>query len=369
MSNKVLGLISCNYNNEEFGKLTEERALAALPFGGRYRLLDFALSNMVKSGIRTIGLITPYYYRSIMDHVGAGKEWSLNRKSGGMFILPGSIYGLRTRRAAFLLRDIMRNREFLDRSHDDYVLLSASHNIYNMDFRSMIEAHRKSGCGITMLYKTIDDADAHAGVYLDLNLNGDRVSDMKEEGHGKAHLFMGSFVIDRELLLNFFNWYEHLGHMDVLDIIKDNLKNISIGAYAFEGYLGQVHDIRNYMQCSMDLLKEPVRQELFGGKNKIYTKIQDNPPAKYTGKTVAHNSLIPTGCIVNGTVENSILFRGVQIGEGAVVRNCVIMQKCVIQPGAVLENVICDKFVTIGSNNKLSGTPSNPLVIPKSSEI
>lgn len=368
MGIKVLGLISCNYNNESFGSLTAERPLAALPFGGRYRLLDFALSNMVNSGVRTIGLITPYYYRSILDHVGAGKEWSLNRKSGGLFILPGSIYGLKNSQGVFLLRDIIQNRAYLERSDAELVLLSGSTKIYNMDLRPFLEAHRSSGRDITMLYKMTPESEQRPAVYLDRGEEG-QVLAIRQDAAGTAACFLDCLLIRRRLLLDFLEGYKALNYIDVLEIIRRNLSALQVGSFEFGGWLGQVDNICDYMRCSQALLAEEVRRELFGGEAKVYTKIQDNPPAKYCAGAKVKNALVPTGCMIRGEVENSILFRGVQVGEGAVIKNSVIMQKCQIKPGAVLENVICDKFVTISSGNKLFGTPAKPMVISKGSEI
>lgn len=372
MANQVLGLISCNYNNQSynndsFGKLTAERPLAAMPFGGRYRLLDFALSNMVNSGLRTIGLITPYYYRSILDHVGSGKEWSLNRKSGGLFILPGSIYGLKNSQGTFLLRDIIQNRPYLERSDAELVLLSGSTKIYNMDLRPFLAAHRASGNAITMAYKLTPESEQRSGTYLELTEG--RVTDTRQDAAGTAACSLDCLLIQRKLLLDFIEGYQALNYIDVLEIIRQNLATIQVGGYEFSGWLGQVDTIGDYMRCSQALLDEDVRRELFSGGAKVYTKIQDSPPAKYCAGAEVKNSLVPTGCIIRGKVENSVLFRGVEIGKGAVVKNCVIMQKCRIQPGAVLENVICDKFVTIGSGNKLFGTLAKPMVIAKNSEI
>lgn len=367
MSHNILGLVSCNYTNDAFGNLTAERPVAVIPFGGRYRLLDFTLSNMVNAGMRTIGIITPYYYRSILDHVGAGKEWSLNRKSGGMFILPGSIYGLKNARGMFLLRDIIGNRSYLDRSTADFVLLSGTSKIFNMDLRPFFEAHQASGGGITLLYKRINDATGRDSLFLERD--GEAVTAVRQEATGQADCFMDCLLIDRKLLLNFIDWYQTINYIDVMDIITENLDSLRVGAYAFDGYLGQIDSISDYMNCSMDLLREEVRRELFFGPSKIYTKVQDTAPAKYAVGSRVVNSLVPTGCIIEGTVDNSILFRGVKIGKGAVVKNCVIMQKCEIGPGVVLENVVCDKLVKISHDNKLFGRPGKPLVLSKQSEI
>lgn len=367
MRHNILGLVSCNYTNDAFGNLTAARPVASIPFGGRYRLLDFTLSNMVNAGMRTIGIITPYYYRSILDHLGAGKEWSLNRKSGGMFILPGSIYGLKNAQGMFLLRDIIGNRSYLDRSTADFVLLSGSSKIYNMDLRPFFEAHQASGGGVSLLYKHIGDATGRKGLFLDVE--GDSVTGIRQEAVGQADCFMDCLLIDRRLLLNFIDWYQTIGYIDIMDIIAENLDSLRVGAYAFGGYLGQIDSIGDYMNCSLDLLREDVRRELFYGSGKVYTKVQDTAPAKYAAGARVVNSLVPTGCIIEGTVENSILFRGVKIGKGAVVKNSIIMQKCEIGPDVVLENVICDKLVKISSSHKLFGRPAKPLVLAKQSEI
>lgn len=367
MAGRIFGIISCNYNDDSFGQLTAVRSVASLPFGGRYRLLDFAISNMVNAGIRTIGLITPYQYRSILDHVGAGKEWSLDRKHGGLFLLPGSIYGPKGAHCSFMLRDIIKNQPYLDRAKADTVLICGSSKVFNMDFRPMFAAHEAAGGGITMLYKKVNDATAKDALYLDLE--GDMVKNMTRETMGTANCFMDCFLIDKKLLLNFIEWYQNFSHIDMTEIMNDNLDNLPIHAYPFEGYLGQVNSINDYMRCSQDLLRVEVRQELFGGGAKIRTKIEDNPPAKYSAEAEVRNSLVPTGCQIDGLVENSILFRGVKVKKGAQVRNCVIMSKCVIEEGALVENVICDKFVTISSGNKLSGTEAKPLVIGKNSNI
>ena len=253
MAGRIIGLISCNYNDDSFGQLTAARSVASLPFGGRYRLLDFALSNMVNAGIRTIGLVTPYFYRSIMDHVGAGKEWSLDRKHGGLFLLPGSIFGPKAEQSNFVLRDITKNRSYLERTQAETVLICGSSKIFNMDFRPMFAAHEAAGGGITMLYKTVSDAQGQSGTYLEVS--GEMVQSVTREAAGQANCFMDCFLIDRKLLLNFCEWYRNFSHIDLTDIIIDNLDTLQVQAFPFEGYLGQVRNISDYMRCSQDLLK------------------------------------------------------------------------------------------------------------------
>ena len=360
----VIGLISTNYNSADFGALLENRCFASLPFGGRYRLIDFALSNMVNSGIRTVGLITSRRFRSLLDHVGIGTEWGLSRKVGGLFMLPGSAYGFASERGKFILRDLLANREFIDRDSADYVLISASNKIFNTDFTPMIRHHIASGADCTFLYKPVTDTGNAIGPYLLLDDAGEVI------GHTMTSLvggnrFMDCMIINKSLLYRIMDGFSEMGHLDLMALLLDNLRQLRIGSYPFYGYLGCVDTIQDYVACSRDLFDRTITRELFWGQNKIYTKVQDSPPTKYlTGSRVA-NSYISSGCIIEGTVENSILFRKVHVKKGAVVRNCIIMQRGIIGEHAFMENVICDKFVTISSHVTLTGTPDNSFLVEK----
>lgn len=361
---RMMGLVCTNYSEGDFGMLTEERPIASIPFGGRYRLIDFPLSNMVNSGMNTVGLITPYMYRSLLDHVGNGKAWSLSRKVGGMFILAGTIYGLKNSKGKFLLRDIIQNRAYLERTRRELVVVSASSKIYNIDFREVAEQHEKTGAVITLLYKHIPDG---AGVH-DMDIVCDsrgRVTGIGRTGPGEANRFMDAFIIDRELLLKLTDWYSAMDYLDLLEIIQENLDKLSVYGYAFQGYVRAIDSAADYMAASMDLLNPQVMEELFMGQRRISTKVQDAPPVKYSSSAVVRNSMIATGCIVKGTVENSIIFRGCTIEEGAVVRNSIIMANGTIAKDVLVENVICDKFVRISDGVRLFGSAQKPLIVTR----
>lgn len=366
--NNVLGYITTNYVNENFGKLAEMRPVGTIPFGGRYRIIDFPLSNMVHSGVRSVGITTTHSYRSISDHLGAGKEWSLNRKQGGLFLLPGSIYGMRRFEGKFLLRDFIHNRSYLDRATEDLVIVSASNKIYNIDFDPIVAQHRNSGAQVTMLYKEIADAHMKRGPFLELDRDGS-VTGLSREAAGNAAWFMDCFIINTKDLLALIDWYETMDYTDMTEILAENITNMKIESHAFRGYVGAVDSSYDYMQCSMDLLKPEIRNELFNNRKKIFTKVQDAPPSQYLPGSKVSNSFVSTGSIIEGTVENSILFRNVKIGKGAVVRNSVIMQRGQIEPGAILDNVICDKFVHISEDAKLSGNRYKPLVLEKHQQL
>ncbi len=365
--NRTIGLISANYTMPGYDTLSEERPVASMPFGGRFRLLDFPLSNMVNSRIQTVGLITPHFYRSIMDHVGAGKEWDLDRKQGGLYILPGAAYGFRDPSARFLFRDILRNLTYFRQGDGDYILFSSGTLVANIDYEPMIAQHEISGRGVTFLYRKMAAWETHPGVYLDLDDEG-QVKGMVKSDHGE-NLFLNSFIIDKSLLLKLVRDYEAMGHMDLTEILMDVLHVTPMDTFRFNGYVGFMRGKQEYFQSSMDLLRSDVRRELFPRDRQIITKIHDAPPALYVPGSRVRNSVMTAGSIIEGRVDDSVLFRGVRIEKGASVKNCVLMEGCVIQTGAHLENVICDKSVTVTPGTIIRGTDDSPCVLAKGGVI
>ncbi len=359
---RVIGLITANYASDDLGELTEERTIASLPYAGRYRLLDFPLSNMVNSGISTVGLITPYKYRSIIDHVGAGKEWSLDRKKGGLFILPGSVFGINTPGAKFTLRDISRNRVFFNRSVAPYVLISAANTVYNMDYGDLLEQHITSGADITLVCAPAAEDDPHR---LRVNYENGRVSGTSTGVKKGEDAFMDCFIISRSLLLKIMEWYAAINYLDLFEVLASDYDKMDVRTYRFNGYNCSISTIPQYYRHSMELLDRKVFQELFVDGANIITKIQDAAPTKYMKGSKVHNALLPNGCLVAGTVENSILFRGVEVRKGAAVRNSIIMQACVIEEGAVVENAIIDRSNVIGAGTIIKGSAESTFVKEK----
>ena len=320
--NRTIGLISANYTFSGYDTLTDERPVASMPFGGRFRLLDFPLSNMVNSRIQTVGLITPYFYRSIMDHVGAGKEWDLDRKQGGLYILPGAAYGFRDPNARFLFRDILRNQTYFRRGDGDYFLFSSGTLVANIDYEPMIAQHEIQGRGVTFLYKKMAPGQKHNGFYLELDDSG-AVKSMARADSGE-NLFLNSFIIDKSLLLKLLRDYEAVGHMDLIEILLEVLPVTPMGSYRFNGYVGFMRGKQEYFRSSMDLLRNEIRQELFPRDLQIITKIHDAPPALYLPGSRVRNSVMTAGAVIEGRVDDSVIFRGVRIEKGASVKNCGI---------------------------------------------
>ncbi len=362
MGTSTLGIITANYTRKDLGSLVDSRTVATIPFGGRYRLIDFPLSNYVNSGITTVGLITPYYYRSIMDHVGAGKPWELARKIGGLFVLPGTVFGEREEGARFLLRDLIINRKIIDRSHAKYVLLCDTSTVMNCDFREFINAHAESGCPISLMYKNEPGRTNRS--YLKIKKNGQL--DEIVTGDPKAkNLFMGCFVIDREMLIRIMDWYRAIDNNDIIHILSQNLSKFKINTYEYKSYAAIIDSVSDYKKASQELLLKEVRQELFEKDAQIYTKTQDEAPTIYRPGSNVKKSLVAAGCVIEGTVENSIIFRSTHIKKGAIVKNSIVMQKATIETNAVVINAILDKFVHVGRKAHIEGGDDRPVVIGK----
>ena len=350
---RVIGLIAANFETKDMGELTEDRTIGSLPYGGNYRVVDFPLSNMVNSGINTIGLITPYKYRSIIDHVGAGKAWDLDRKNGGLFVLPGSVFGVHSENSHFLLRDIRRNTIYLERSPAPYILVTAANVISHMDYRPLIMEHIKSGADITMVYNTADRDETHR---LGVTVENGRVVGFKPNPKKYEDAVLDTFVISRDLLMKILEWYAAIDYLDFFEAIEGDLDKMDIRAYKYEGYARQMFTSRDYFEYSMEVLNLDVAAELFSRERPIATKAAEAAPAKYLEGAKVRNSMVSDGSLIQGEVDHSILFREVKVGKGAKVKNSIIMQRCVIEDGAVVENVILDKSQTVKAGTVIKGT-------------
>lgn len=363
---RTIGIIFANYTNDNLSSLVTKRAIGSIPFGGRYRLIDFPMSNMVNSGIRYLSVVTPYNYRSLIEHIGDGQNWGIGRKAGHLFILPGSMYGMRSSYTKFLLRDLLQNRAFVERSDSEYVLCSASGVICNMDCTEILEFHKSHSEPVTLVYK--DNIKPQSGMFLSVDENG-LVTDISYAEEKMAKLFLEYILIDRKFLLQLMDWYKNLDHMDILEIIRENFDKIPTNAYAYKGYVRSINSVTDYMRASMDLMDPVVRTELFQNERTIYTNVQDKAPAHYTASSEVKNSFISAGTIIKGKVENCIIFRNVIIEEGASVKNCILMQYSKVGKDAVLTNVICDKYVNIGDGRHICGSENNPVLLSEDKDI
>ncbi|MCR5345724.1 MAG: glucose-1-phosphate adenylyltransferase subunit GlgD [Lachnospiraceae bacterium] len=359
---EVIGLITANYGTNDMQRLSDERSIASMPFGGRYRLIDFSLSNMINSGITAVGLITPYKFRSLLDHIGTGSAWMLDRKKGGLYILPGTTYGMSDKSDRFLLCDMRQNDVYFHRTNAEYVLVTSANIVCNMDYTPLIEAHTESGADITMVTKIAERSNKYI---KKVSVEDGRVTGVKAGVERGELAFLDSFIIRRELLIQFMEWYSVKEYMDIFDILRKDYKRMDIRTWNFDGYVREIFSVRDYYNTNMELLDMDINGTLFNEQMPIRTKVQDCVPAHVYPEAKVKNSLISSGCLIRGEVENSILFRGVTIEKGAVIRDSIIMQSSVIKSGAIVKNAVIDRNNLIGSDMVIKGSDEDIYVMLK----
>lgn len=370
----TMGLILTGWKNPRLRELTDIRSSSALMVGGKYRAIDFVLSNMVISGIKNVGVLTQYAFRSLMDHLGSGKEWDLDRKRDGLYIFPPSLMEDNTGWYRGSADAIYNNLTFLRRSNEEYVLLAQGNGIYKMVFDELLEFHRQKNADITVCYREmhdfLPDELTQLGI-LALDEN-ERIIDLQEKPlHPKTiHGSMGVYIMKRELLIALVEECTAHGNYDfVKDILIKKLDQLRIFGFRFNGYWRNMSTVSMYYRCNMELLNPDIRHELFVRNGKVYTKVKDEPPAKYNDEAEVRNSIVADGCVVEGTVEGSVLFRGVTVKKGAVVRNSIIMQGSVIHEDVSLDHAILDKNVTISSGISIKGAQEWPVIISKNTVV
>ena len=374
MINNAFGLIVTADRSTHLKDLTLSRSAGAVPFGGRYRFIDFTLSNMVNAGITSVGLITEKNYHSLMDHLGSGKEWDLHRKRDGLFILPPFM----TKDNAGVFRgDIDAIRSVLGyvrRTQEDYAILAWPRVVMNVDLTAMMEQHVETGADITILYAedgSLRPEEQNQDLRLILDEKG-RVTDMELDAY-RPHSMNRSadvMILKKELLEYLVEEAYARGEYDFhRDILLKKCKTLNIMGYKFEGFLARMESVEGYFANSMALLNPDVQADLFNARRPIYTKVKDEVAARYSVSAQVKNALVADGCVIEGLVENSILFRGVHVKPGARIYNSIVMQGAEVDENAILDHVILDKGVKILPGRSLQGYDSFPIVIRKNQTV
>ncbi len=359
-SRNILGLIFCNSGDEMLPELTSVRAIGSVPFGCRYRLVDFSLSSMVNAGISKVGLITKRNYQSLADHVGNGRPWDLARKNGGLSILSPYVFGgtgLYTGRIDALSGCM----QYLEKSREEYVVLTNANIIANVDFDAMIDQHLALNADVTIAYKK----GLQGSKYL--KMDGDKILEIasKEEA-GTDNCYIDLFLIRRELLISMIKEAAVHNYTNLTeDVLKRQVKSYNYYGFGIDGYVRIIDGMQSYFDGNMDLLHKSVRDQLFKMDAPIYTKLRDDMPSRYGFDSGVADSVIADGCVIEGEVHNSIIFRGVTVEKGAKLENCIIMQSGVIHANAQLSYVVADKNVSIKEGRTLMGCKTFPMVIGK----
>ena len=370
-NNKAIGLIFASMHDNSVIDLTKKRTMGSIPFGGRYRLIDFPLSNMVNSNINEVGVITKSNYGSLLDHIGSGREWDLSRKSGGLHLLPpfSQVDNGMYRGRLEALNGVW---EFLEHSHGEYVVMSDCDIVTTIDYGDVLEKHIESGADITVVTgKTFFDGSKAHAMIVGCDDSG-RVNDImiNPKMSGECNVCLNMFVMSNAFLKQIVTESASRGYYsmsrDILQADKDKYK---IMAYEHKGYFSKIDNMVSYYDANMALLDSDNRNALFTKAAPIYTKIRDNGSVRYGIEAKVKNSLLADGCIIEGTVENCVICRGVRIGKDAVVKNSIIMQDTRIADKCNIDYVITDKNVEIGESKTLTGSSSYPLYIGKGAQL
>ncbi len=370
----VLGMIYTGEKDSFLRELTLLRAIAAMPVAGRYRVIDFLVSSMVNSGIKNVGVIMQKNYHSLMDHLGSGKEWDLHGKNDGLYILPPFLTRENVGVYSGSLDAIHSNFGYLRRSKQEYVLLCNSLIIFNCDFNDMFNQMRQTGADISVMYtKNPDMRRPEYGIYFDIDDN-QIVTDVEIDPTKPRYknTSMEVYLMRKELLMDLVDRGAAHGYHDLTrDLIQRTIRDagMRVSGYEYKDVCYRMDSVQGYFKFNMDVIKPEVRHALFSDDHPVYTKVRDEMPARHLEEAAASESIIADGCIINGVVENSVLFRGVKIEKGAYVKNCIIMQDGLIESGVHLENCILDKQAVIKRNGKLIGPNSYPIVISKNMTI
>lgn len=372
ISEKTLGIVFSNMHDHMLSEITEQRTMGSVPFGGRYRLIDFVLSNMANSGISDVGVITKSNYQSLMDHLGTGREWDLTRKRGGLSILPpfghanAGIYRGRLEALSGVLT-------YIKHSDAKYVILADCDVVANIDFSEIMKAHIEKAADITVVYKRDTVADEQVMDTTVLRLDENNLVHevlIHPPVQGEDNIYLNFAIVAKDALEKLITeGTSRSVYSFAKGVLQDKCNKMRIYAWQFDGYCTKINSTRSYYKANMQLLDPQVRAQLFPRERPIYTKVRDEVPAKYGLSAEAGGSMIADGAIIDGTVENSIIFRGVHIGKGAVVRNCILMQDTMVSENVSLDHVITDKNVVIRAGRTMVGPESYPVIIAKNSIV
>ncbi len=373
-STSVVGIIFPNSYDALVPELVNVRLMASIPFASRYRIIDFVLSSMTHSGIDNISVIVNKNYHSLMDHLGSGREWDLVRKNGGLHIFPpfaekevGGPYIGRASALASLL-------DFLKSQKEKYVIMSDTNVVVNFDFNAMLQAHIDNDADITIAYneqklpeELLNYQTSDRIFYYTFDLEQGRIRKVyiNPKTDGVQNTSMSIFVIGRELLIELIsNAYTQGRSFFMRDVIMPQLGKLNVQGYKYTGYVARISGMKSYFEENMKLLDDYNLDALFSA-GPIYTKIRGDNPTHYKDGAKVQNVMMADGCVIEGEVENSVIFRGVKVGKGAKIKNCILMQDTVVEAGANVEYLITDKNVTITAGKEMKGTDTFPVYIEK----
>lgn len=367
-SNDVLGFIFAGTLDDKIPELAASRTTASVPIGGKYRLIDFVLSNMSNSGVNNVGIVAKSNFLSLTDHVGSGSAYDLSKRRSNLTLL--TPYGGKV--FSNYVETIYNMHGYIEHCREEYILISPGNVVTNFDYTSLFDFHSKHNSDITVVYKKgVVPSGYDRPVTIETDESG-KVTQMfikPEKTDEVVNHFYGSLLVKKSLLMENIRMALSLNELDIKKLLQQMLDKYSVYAFENKGYTAIISSINSYFDFNMDLMKKEVRDELFNPKRPIYTKVRDDAPCRYGLQSRVKNSIIAQGCVIDGEVENCVIFKGVHVGVGAKLNNCIIMQDTTIGKDTNLNYVIIDKDVTIKDGRSLMGFDSYPIYIAKKSEV
>ena len=363
---RAIGIILAGGNNNRMRELSNKRASAAMPIAGSYRAIDFALSNMANSHIQKVAVLTQYNARSLNEHLSSSKWWDFGRKQGGLFVFTPTI----TKENSFWYQGtadaIYQNIEFLKNSHEPYVVIASGDGVYKMDFNKVLEYHIAKRADITVVCTSIQDP-AEVERFGVLRMNEDcRIEEFEEKPMVSPYntISTGIYIIRRRQLIELIEKAAQEGRNDFVKDILIRYKNLKrIYGYKIDTFWSNISTADSYYKTNMAFLDPEIRSYFFRQEPAIKTRIDDLPPAKYNPGANVRNSLVSSGCIINGTVENSVLFKDVFVGSNCVIKNSVILNNVYLGDNTHIENCIVESRDTIRANSYYCGDQGIKIVV------
>jgi len=366
----MVGLCLSDPHPDRAGDGNPMRTLSAARFSGRYRLVDFMLSNMVNSKVYTIGMILNSHYQSLISHIGMGKDWDLARKSGGVTFFPP--YYADDRRSVNNELDgpLQRAAEYLAEIKSEFVILADSSIVYNMDYRKAFESHKKSGADVTAIYtkKKISPGERENTVAFNISEEG-RVTkvDLAPPNADNINVSLGAYIMNKRHFIQLTAGEKNCGMLRFSRVLlADALERLNVASYEFKGYSAHICSVETFFHYNLDVLDINNRNSLFDFEGRqIFTNRRDSLPVKYGKNADIKNSIVADGCQIDGTVINSTICRNVKIAAGAVIKNCVLQDDTIVDKNATLDCIITDNSVVISENRSMMGYRTYPVYIER----
>ncbi len=355
---KAVGIILAGGKSNRMRELSKKRAIAAMPVGGSFRCVDFALSNMSNSHVQTVAVLTQYNARSLNEHLSSSKWWDFGRKQGGMYLFTPTVTAENSDWYRGTADAMYQNIDFLRKRHEPYVVISSGDCVYKLDYNKLLDYHIEKKADITVVCKDLP-AGTDVSRFGVVRMNEDsRVIEFEEKPlvAQSNTISAGIYVIRRRQLIEVLEKSAEENRFDFVSDVLIRYKNIKkIYGYKMKEYWNNIASVESYYQTNMDFLNPEVRQYFFKEEPKIYSKVDDLPPAKYNSGSDVHNSLISSGCIINSRVENSVLFKKVFIGKNCVIKNSIILNDAYIGDNTHVENCIVESRGTLKANTYYCG--------------